>query len=496
MIKRLINKRFEISLLLILLLAIFLRFVNYSNRWGLAYDQAHDALLARYAISGFHIPLVGPFASGAQFQTSGIWYWFLMVATQIYSPLLIMPWLVITSSYVLFVVLMILIGRELEGKYFGLLVGILTAVSTAQIAQSTNLTLTAPMCFISALAILAFLKYAKTKKKIYLFLLGLSFGLAPSTHLQGVLLIVAFPVFIIALKLKDIKSWAILILGLVIPIVPLIIFDLRNNLVNSVGLINYLFHSQYRTSYDALGRRWLTYIAIFWPSPWALIIGGYSAVSYLIGVIFSGLIIEKIYRKGMGKTWITLIISFILMVIVMRYVRNPLFESYLVILHPFVLLFSALAIFLLSKKNLYLGLALLVLIIAGSIYKDYLNIASSTNTAAIVANDLSSSLIQKYPSGKFSVYDYNYKSSGFSFPLILYLDGYGKINDNGIKIGIVNATSGALIQFKEFPIISNGNNYQIININSSNSSELKKQGWIPVNPSYIYNSVEDWHKNK
>ena len=36
-----------IALLLVIVLAFLLRFANYQNRWGLAYDQARDVIVAR-----------------------------------------------------------------------------------------------------------------------------------------------------------------------------------------------------------------------------------------------------------------------------------------------------------------------------------------------------------------------------------------------------------------------------------------------------------------
>ncbi|MCX8009126.1 MAG: hypothetical protein N3A54_05525, partial [Patescibacteria group bacterium] len=79
------NSSTKIQILLfisfILMLSCFLRFFRYSDRWGLAYDQAHDALIARHAIASGQMPLVGPFSSAGPFQISGVWYWFIMFGT-------------------------------------------------------------------------------------------------------------------------------------------------------------------------------------------------------------------------------------------------------------------------------------------------------------------------------------------------------------------------------------------------------------------------------
>ena len=58
--------KFKVAVIAILLISIFLRFYNFENRWGLAYDQARDVLVAREGLNSFGLPLIGPFASAGQ----------------------------------------------------------------------------------------------------------------------------------------------------------------------------------------------------------------------------------------------------------------------------------------------------------------------------------------------------------------------------------------------------------------------------------------------
>ncbi len=43
--------RFHWGILAIFVLAVFLRFVNFPNRWGLGYDQASFAIVGKHAAS-------------------------------------------------------------------------------------------------------------------------------------------------------------------------------------------------------------------------------------------------------------------------------------------------------------------------------------------------------------------------------------------------------------------------------------------------------------
>jgi len=132
-IRKLRRNWYLISILLILLLAFFLRFYNFESRWVLAQDQSHNALVARYALQTGQIPLVGPFSSAGPFQTGGEWYWLVMISTAIYPFSVITPWIMSVVLSLVFVLLILHVGRELIDRKFGLILGILAAVSTTQL---------------------------------------------------------------------------------------------------------------------------------------------------------------------------------------------------------------------------------------------------------------------------------------------------------------------------------------------------------------------------
>ena len=136
---------FTVSLVCFLILSFTIRFYNYENRWGLAYDQAYSALVARHAVSELKLPLVGPFSSAGPMQTGGEWYWFVMLGTVLDPDNVMSPWIFLTLTYVFFVVFIVFLGKELIDKKFGIILGILTLVSTAQIAQSVSLTNQSPL---------------------------------------------------------------------------------------------------------------------------------------------------------------------------------------------------------------------------------------------------------------------------------------------------------------------------------------------------------------
>ena len=214
---------FVIGVFAVILLATVLRFYNYDLRWQLAYDQAHDALIARYAVAQMQLPLLGPFSSAGAFQTGGEWYWIVMLGTILFPFTVNGPWIFMTFLYVLFVFLIILLARELVGKTFAIIVGLLAAVSTAQIAQSVSLTNQSPQAIFSLFAIFCSIRFLRTKKRIYLFFLALFVSIAASIHLQGAALIMLVVFTLIFSGIPKISSIFLVGLGLFLPWVPVLV---------------------------------------------------------------------------------------------------------------------------------------------------------------------------------------------------------------------------------------------------------------------------------
>jgi hypothetical protein len=482
--------KFGLIVSVILLIAVILRFYNYGGRWGLAYDQAHDAILAKYALENHKLPLVGPFSSAGPFQTGGEWYWMIMLATFFYPYAIITPWVFLTILSVLFIYIIIVIGRELINREFGLLAGLLGAFSTAQIAQSTNLTNQTPLAIIAVLAIWTMVRYVKTKKIKYLFSLGFLVSFAVTIHLQGALLFL-LPLSLLLFSGKpSVRNILILFVGILLPLLPLLIFDIQNNFVNSHNMIQYYLHDQYKISLDVLGRRWLTYAGVFWPNTWSHVIGGNLAIGYILTI---GVLLVTSYaflKKKIQKEWGILLMSFLLTVIVIRYTRTPLYESYIVFLHPTILLLTGWIVYFAYKIKKVFGIILLIIILAGSLSKDIEHIKGADNYTDFQVKQWEKTLVSKLPSSKFAVYDYTYKTSNKSLPLVLYLNSGRKISDNGLKIGMALATVSG--EFKYPIIVGDETGYQILDLSSSTSAELKNDNWKFINPSSIYKSTEEW----
>ena len=484
---------FGVCVFLIILLAAFLRFYDYGNRWGLAYDQAHDWVVAKYAIEHYKLPLLGPFSSAGPFQTGGEWYWIIMFPMILFPFSILSPWVFITLLYVAFVLGMILLGKYLINPTFGIFLGLLSAVSTAQIAQSSNLTNQSPQSVISLLAIISMVFYVRRRKAKYLFLLGFFVALAPTVHLQGASLILLVFFTIIFTGMPSRRAFMGLLSGILIPLIPLIIFDLQNNFLNGGNMIKYLLFEQNKISFEQLGRRWLTYLGVFWPTIWSFVTGGNIMLGYIEIAAVLFVIPLNFIKKKITKEFFILIVSFFAMVVLIRYTRTPLYDSYVVSLHPFILLLTGWAVFSIYRYKKVLGLIVLIVIFSGSFLRTWPGIQGSTNYAALRAEHWTNLLISTYPNEKISLFDYQYRSTSFSFPLIVYLYQEGRIDSSGHRIGFGSGQKDLMVFHKELK--ENKVGFELWDLNSTPSAQLRKEEWSSINPSDVYYSTQEWYKD-
>lgn len=485
---------YQISALLIFFLALILRFYNYFERWGLAYDQAQFAIVARFALESHKLPLLGPFSSGGPFQTGGEWYWVVMTGTSLFPTSIISAWVFLTFAVSVSVLLMVYLGKIIENKTFGLIAGILITVSNVQITQSTNLTNQTPIILFSIFALIGMVKFVKSKSNWSIFLMSFSIGIASSIHIQAVALLPLIFWTLIFTKQVNVKNVLLTVLGVFLPWLPVLIADYGNNFYNTRSMLTYYSSAQGQVPYEVLGRRWLTFLGVSVPSFWANIIGGHTIWGYILILLTAIAFLYTLFKKKLSVIWWIVILSTFTMLIIVRYTRTPLFESFLIFLNPFIFLLTAKTIHVAYSFSRYVGILFLLIIAFSSVIHVREDILLATNTAYKTSVEWRDRLLESYPDKKFTIYDYEVRSTGQTLPFVLLLETENRIDKNGIKVGFANLSRG--VKFKERPpvLIGDLGDLQGFLLEGLSERDLKKFGWKRIDPEVIYDSVQNWYK--
>lgn len=477
---------YSLTIILILLIAIFLRFWQVNNRWSIFSDSARDILVARESLKRLDFPLVGSFSSAGPFVFGPLFYWFISVAYLPNINFLILPWLAIGVVSVLTVLIMAEAGRQLENEHLGILTALLTAVSFAQVRRSLALTQHTFIAITGALIVLTFISYLKKRKSIYVFFMGLAIGIALSMHYQAInFLAFAVIIFLPRFNLKKILSAAFyLIVGIIIPSLPLLYWDSQQNWANIRNLLDYLFVAQNRIY---VPNRWLTYLFQFWPEFWGSVVGGNFVFGWLFAVLAVFFISQKLIKHQLKQSLLWLIIIFLIQFILLRYHKGERFEGYLIYFHPLILLFSAWVIWQLWQKWFSLAMLILLLTIIFNI-KAILPELKSQNQRLILT-EITTTLKNQYPSKKFQLYDWANKSTAYSFGLSAFLDSQGLIDrKHGYPIGVCISDCPT-----EVKVISDI--YQptkVIDLETLDNWQRQKSKWQDVSGEAVFEDIVLW----
>jgi hypothetical protein len=472
----------------ILLFSIFFRFISYPNRWGLGYDQAGFAIVARHAVETWQLPLLGPFSSGGPFQTGGLWYWAVATGSILFPNIVEGPWIFMGVLSLATIIALMITGYLLAGKRMAYVTGMLAAFSTAQITQSTNLSNQTPIALPASLALLASIAYIQTHRWVYLLFVGLGIGSASAIHLQGVGLL---PIALCALLFGgrvSLKGVCALIIGLVLPWASVFIADATHSWYNITHMIGYYTVDQYTISLDVLGRRWTTFITTFLPHIWSFTIGGYTWIGILTITLSVIVGTYCALTKRIQSSWLFVACSFLGMVIVTRYARVPLFESFVVFFHSNILLLTAGCVVFFLKRKQFIGIALMLLILLGSTAKNMEHINHATNLTAKEAQRLAHAIGQLEK--PVQLYDYRLTTAAKSFPLLLYLHRDNRLATDGYPIGISHPNP----MFAHYPVLYTDETGIILyDLSSTTSQQRNEQEWALIDYPTIYNSVQRWY---
>lgn len=236
----------KVNIILILLLAFFLRVYRIQDLLGFWYDQGRDALVIWDLIHNGKFFLIGPMM-GFTGMFRGPWYYYLITPFYYLSagnplgPTIFLVLMSIAAIYVLY-----LVGKKIGGERAGILSAFLATISTYIIGSSRWLSNPTPMIFIGIVLIWAVFKFLEKKwwslPLIALLVgMGLNFGAATELYYIPALL---FIFYLNRKNLPNIKIFVISVFVFVMCFAPQVMFEFRHRGVLSGALYNFIFQEK------------------------------------------------------------------------------------------------------------------------------------------------------------------------------------------------------------------------------------------------------------
>lgn len=239
------NKFSLILLILILILAAFLRLYRISSYMEFLGDEGRDALVAKDILSG-QFTLLGPRSSAGDFYMGPFYYYLITPFLLLFNYDPLGPAIMVALFGVATVFLIYIVGKKFFGSTAGLFSAALYAVSPLVLAYSHSSWNPNILPFF-ALLLMYTVHFTVANKKSWkhFFLIGVLLGISLQLHYLSLFLTVVIIVHIFLTKKTTItpllKNYLGILLGTIISLSPFILFELRHNFLNTRGILTFLF---------------------------------------------------------------------------------------------------------------------------------------------------------------------------------------------------------------------------------------------------------------
>lgn len=241
------RKLLFILLLGIIALAAFFRFYKLSEYMNFLGDEGRDAIIIKDLLVNHHFPLIGPPTSVGNIYLGPLYYYMMAVPMAFF-------WLNPVAAAgmnaffgVLTVILIYFFGKYLFNREAGLIASYLYAISPVAIIYSRSSWNPNPAPFFALVSMFSLYKMHKTGNYLWLILTGLAVGAAMQMHYLAAILIPVAGLLLLyeffyrnknKLRVKNFLNGVVLgITSFVLTLVPLVLFDLRHDFLNSRAIL-------------------------------------------------------------------------------------------------------------------------------------------------------------------------------------------------------------------------------------------------------------------
>lgn len=343
--------------LLILALAVMLRFYGLEKLRHFTYDQARDALYIKRIVADHKFRLIGTQSSIPGLYTPPFYYYMMAPFLGVFNFNPIAIDLMTAFLGVLTVGLLYLVLRQLGGSLgISLAMTAIYAFQPAIVYQSRYAWNPNTTPFFVLLTILSLLKLLQKKSRtVYSFLFWGSLGMIINLHYSGVVFLLACLLTLFFYRREvEVKKLVMGLPLLFFELLPLCIFDLRHNFFNSKAVVDYFLHNP---------RNELPpppfFIGLFEKARQLFVLVlpvSFNALVLNILIVLIIFVLVRMFRREKDKNLsIPLLLLFCSLIFASLY-RRGFYFFYLTFLFPLPFLLFGKAISLIKSKRLYLAL--------------------------------------------------------------------------------------------------------------------------------------------
>ncbi len=227
-------------LVLIILLGFFLRVYRFPEYVQFLADQGRDAIILKRIVTLEHLPAIGPPTSLGQIYLGPFYYYFIAPWLLIFNFNPLGPAIGVLFFSTIFLIINYLIIKELIDKKTALFSTILISFSYILIEFSRFSWNPNLLPLFTLLTVYFFIKSLKTHQWYFYLLTGSFLSFVIQLHYLALFLIPSITlIYLFNFKINNLKKYLLATFGFIFFSLPLLIFDLRHQFLNSKNFIKF-----------------------------------------------------------------------------------------------------------------------------------------------------------------------------------------------------------------------------------------------------------------
>ncbi|MCJ7829634.1 glycosyltransferase family 39 protein [Patescibacteria group bacterium] len=313
-VKKFLQKNnYLILLILIILLAAFLRFWRLPEYMTFLGDEGRDVLAVKRMIVDHKFRLIGPVTSVGNMYLGPLYYYLMLPAMAVFRLSPVGPAALVALLGIITTALIYFFGREWVCKKGAIIASFLYAISPVIIIYSRSSWNPNVMPFFALVSVYGLWRVWQKKQFWWLPVIGVTLSFAVQSHYLGLLLIPIVFIFQaitfceVVKDRKEIKKFILLfaicyLLFAILTIAPLVWFDLRHGFINYQAFKKFFTDSQGTINfkiYKAIPHLWLLTKEVFT----RLLAGKDIYWGRWIALIMSLMVGLKVIRENLLADW-------------------------------------------------------------------------------------------------------------------------------------------------------------------------------------------------
>lgn len=221
-------------ILVIILVAGFLRIYKIDQHMTFLGDEGRDAIVMRKIMTGKHFPLVGPGTSIGNMYLGPLYYYLVAPSLWIFNYSPVGPSVFVATVGLMTIGLVWWVGRQWFGRFSALLIALLYGISPTVIIYSRSSWNPNVMPFFALLTMYGIWKIWRFGYWRWLLISTISFAFVLNSHYLGLLLVLPILIFLLLSPNKlDAKRYSLISMAILVFLMsPLFLFDWRHDWQN------------------------------------------------------------------------------------------------------------------------------------------------------------------------------------------------------------------------------------------------------------------------